>query len=92
MGGRFVQVKLRDVYTSRYYKHGTSFGIIIPPDIRQAMQLRPGDVVMMNFSFGVMWCVRASADVIINREKVSQVFEQLFAKEAKRNEQHEQGI
>lgn len=87
-----MTIKLRDVYTSRYYKHGTSFGIIIPPDIRQAMGLRPGDVVMMNFSFGVMWCVRASADVIINRDKVAAVFDQLFAKEAKRNERDGESV
>ena len=87
-----MTIKLRDVYTSRYYKHGTSFGIIIPPDIRQAMGLRPGDVVMMNFSFGVMWCVRASADVIINREKVAAVFDQLFAKEAKRNDSNGESV
>lgn len=74
-----MQIKQREIYTSRYYRHGNAYGCIIPPDIRQLMGLVPGDTLAMNFQHGVLWMVRLTGNMIINRETVSKVFDELFA-------------
>lgn len=73
-----MRIKQRDVYTTRYYRHGNSMGVVIPPDIREMMELNPGDTLAMNFSHGVLWAVKITKDVIITREKVAAVFDKLF--------------
>jgi antitoxin component of MazEF toxin-antitoxin module len=71
-------MKLRDVYTTRYYRQGNSFGIILPPDIREAMNLTPGDTLALNFQHGVMWAVKVTPGMIATREKVARIFDELF--------------
>lgn len=73
-----MRIKQRDVYTTRYYRHGNSMGVVIPPDIREMMELVPGDTLAMNFSHGVLWAVKVTKDIIITREKVAAVFDKLF--------------
>lgn len=73
-----IRIKQRDVYTTRYYRHGTSMGIVIPPDIRELMGLVNGDTLAMNFQHGVLWLVRVTKDMVINRDTVSKVFDSLF--------------
>lgn len=53
-------------------------GIVIPPDIRELMGLVNGDTLAMNFQHGVLWLVRVTKDMVINRDTVSKVFDSLF--------------
>jgi antitoxin component of MazEF toxin-antitoxin module len=75
---------MREVYTARYYRAGCSYGIILPPDVREAMGLRPGDYLALNFQHGVLWAVKMTASMIVSREQVAKVYEHLYpAKEPK---------
>lgn len=77
-GPSIMRAKKRDVYTSRYYRQGNSYAMIIPPDIREAMALQPGDTLALNFQHGVMWVVKIQPSMIANREQVSKIFNELF--------------
>jgi antitoxin component of MazEF toxin-antitoxin module len=70
--------KQRDVFTGRYYRHGNSYVILIPPELREIMKLTPGDTIAMNFQFGVLWAVRVTPSMIVSREKVAKIFDALF--------------
>ena len=73
-----MRIKQRDVYTARYYRQGNSYGMIIPPDIRELMGLLPGDNLAMNFQLGVLWVVKITPGMIATREKVAKIFDSLF--------------
>jgi antitoxin component of MazEF toxin-antitoxin module len=73
-----MTIKQREIYTSKYYRHGKSFGFIIPPDIREIMHLVPGDQIAMNYQEGVLWCVRVTTEMIISRDKMAKIFDRLF--------------
>jgi len=75
---RLMRIKQRDVYTSKYYRHGNSWGILIPPDIRELMGLVPGDHLALNFQHGVLWAVKITPGMIASREKVAAIFDELF--------------
>jgi len=77
-GSRLMRIKQRDVYTSRYYRHGNSWGMIIPPDIRDLMGLVPGDSLALNFQHGVLWAVKITPGMITTRAKVAKIFDELF--------------
>ena len=70
--------KLNDIYHARFHRAGNSWVITIPQDIREAMQLLPGDHIIMNYSHGILWAVRVTKDVLIPREKVAAIFDKLF--------------
>lgn len=73
-----MTVKQRDVYTTMYYRHGNSYGITIPPDLREQMHLNPGDHFAMNYAHGILWMVKLTPDTFIPREKVMLILEKLF--------------
>lgn len=73
-----MNIKPRDVYTSRYFRHGRSFAVVLPPDIRALMELHIGDVLAMNFQHGVLWMVKLRSDMVIDRNAVTKVFDELF--------------
>jgi len=73
-----MRIKEREVYTGRYYRSGKSFVVVIPPDIRDKMGLQNGSTLLMNFQFGVLWMVKATPNMIANRDTVSKIFEQLY--------------
>lgn len=77
-GSSLMRIKQRDVYTARYIRNGNSYCIVLPPGVREVMGLVPGDTLAMNFSHGVLWVVRLTTDMIINRDLVSRVFDELF--------------
>ena len=77
-GPNDMKVRNREIYTTRYYRHGNSYSVVIPPDIRQTMGLIPGDLLACNFQFGVFWAVKMEPGMIINREKVAKIFDKLF--------------
>lgn len=80
-----TRMKPRDVYTSRYFRQGNSYVITIPPDLREAMKLQPGDTVAINFQHGVCWFVKITSSMIANRDTVSKIFEELFPDKEKDN-------
>ena len=73
-----MRIKQRDVYTARYFRQGNSYGMIIPPDIRELMGLLPGDNLAMNFQHGVLWVVKITPGMITTRAKVAKIFDELF--------------
>lgn len=73
-----ARIRQRDVYTSRFFRTGRSFCIVMPPDLCEVMGLRLGDQMLMNFQHGVCWLVKARPDMIVNRETVSRIFDELF--------------
>lgn len=77
-GTGLMRIKQRDVYTSKYYRHGNSYGMIIPPDLRDLMGLVPGDTLACNFQHGVMWAVKITPGMIASRERVAKIFDELF--------------
>jgi hypothetical protein len=73
-----MPIKQREVYTAKYYRHGNSFGMILPPDIREMMGLRVGDVIVCNFSHGILWAAKLTPGMIASRETVGKIFDSLF--------------
>ena len=73
-----MRIHKRDVYTSRFFRTGRSFAVVIPPDLCEVMGLRVGDQILMNFAHGVCWLVKARPDMIANRETVARIFDELF--------------
>jgi antitoxin component of MazEF toxin-antitoxin module len=71
-------MKQRDLYHSKYYRHGASYGVTIPPDIRELAGLVAGDQVVMNFDHGMIWIKKLDKSVVFDRTKVAAVFDKLF--------------
>jgi hypothetical protein len=46
------------------------------------MNFLPGDTVLMNCDQGVLWMVRATRQMVIDRKKMSTIFDRLFADKA----------
>lgn len=42
------------------------------------MGLVPGDTLAMNFQHGVCWMVKLSANLVVDRDTVAKVFDELF--------------
>lgn len=82
-------VKKRDLYHGRYYRTGGSYAIAIPPDVREMMGFLPGEHVVMNVSHGILWVTRLTTQVVFPREKIAQIFDQIFAEKKPAHEQHE---
>jgi hypothetical protein len=70
--------KKREIFMGKCYKHGASFGVILPPDIREITGVHPGDYLLMNFDHGILWMVKADKSVVFDRKKVSAIFDKLF--------------
>ena len=81
-GPRDMNIKPRDVYTSRYFRHGSSYAVVLPPDIRALMGLVLGDTLAMNYQHGVLWMVKLTGSMVINRDAVAKVFDELFKDKA----------
>jgi antitoxin component of MazEF toxin-antitoxin module len=79
----------RDVYTTKFYRHGKSWGILIPQELREVMGLQPGDRIALNFNYGILWCKRITVDMIVTREQVSQIFDKLFPGKNLTNGRHD---
>ena len=77
--------KLRDTYTTRYIKIGASYGFTMPPDLRDEMNLTPGDVLVMNFSDGVLWAAKVTSQLIIPRATADRIINRLFSDKGKTN-------
>jgi antitoxin component of MazEF toxin-antitoxin module len=73
-----MRIHKRDVYTSRFFRTGKSWAIVIPPDLCEIMGLRVGDQMLMNFTHGVCWLVKATPGMIVSRETVARIFDELF--------------
>lgn len=74
-----LSVKQREVYHGKYFRRGGSYAICIPPDMREMMGLVQGDTVLMNCDQGILFMVRATRDMVINRKRAGDIFEKLFA-------------
>lgn len=74
-----MTIKQREVYNSRYFRHGGTYAVSIPPDVRELMHLTVGDSILMNCEDGVLWMVRATKSMVIDRKKAGAIFEKLFA-------------
>jgi antitoxin component of MazEF toxin-antitoxin module len=83
-----MQIKQREVYTSRYFRRGGSYMILIPPDIRELMHFLPGDSILMNCDEGVLWIVRAQKTMVIDRKKMTAIFDRLYAEKREDNGKH----
>lgn len=66
------------VSAGRYFRHGRSFAILIPQIIREKMNLVPNDTVLMAYEYGILWIARPDKSLIMSREKVSKILDQLF--------------
>jgi len=73
-----MPTKPRDLYTSRLIRNGNSFCAIIPPDLRDRMGVVVGDTLAMNYSHGVLWTVKLTPDMVVNRATVAKIFDELF--------------
>ena len=80
-----MRIKQRDVYTTRYFRHGNSCAVVIPPDIREMMHLVPGDTLALNFELGVLWAVKVTRNMVVDRKKVAAIFDKLFSDKAETN-------
>ena len=56
--------------------------MVIPPVIIDKMGLHLGDLFAMNFQHGVLWVVRLQPHMIVSRETVAKVFDELFPDKA----------
>lgn len=74
-----MAIKQREVYHGKYFRRGGSYAIVVPPDIRELMHFLPGDTILMNCDEGVLWMVRATKSMVIDRTKMSGIFDRLFA-------------
>jgi hypothetical protein len=83
-----MQIKQREVYTSKYFRRGGSYAILIPPDIRELMHFNIGDVLLMNCDDGVLWVVRATKAMVIDRKKMSAIFDRLYAEKREPSDKH----
>jgi len=83
-----MTIKQRDIYTSRYFRRGGSYAILIPPDIRELMHFNLGDVLLMNCDDGVLWVVRATKSMAIDRNKMSGIFDRLYAEKREDSAKH----
>ena len=68
----------KGIYTSRYFRQGNSFAVVIPPDLRDRMELKLGDVLVMNYSHGVLWAKKLTPGMLVSRETISKIFDELF--------------
>lgn len=66
------------VAAGRYFRHGKSYAILIPVAIREKMNLVPNDTVLMAYEYGILWIARPDKSLIMSREKVSKILDQLF--------------
>lgn len=73
-----MPIKQRDVYTAMYFRNGGSYGVTIPPDLREIMKLLPGDRMAMNFTCGVLWMIKITPESIIPRKTAMAIVEKLF--------------
>lgn len=83
-----MTIKQREIYTSKYFRRGGSYALLIPPDIRELMHFQPGDTVLMNCDDGVLWAVRATKSMAIDRNKMSGIFDRLYAEKRTDNGKH----
>lgn len=61
---------MKQVYASRYNRMGGSYAVIVPPDIREALQLKPGDLVCLRVFGRVCFFRRLDANEVIERDRV----------------------
>lgn len=73
-----MRIKQRDVYTGRFYRNGNSRVVLLPPDLYEKAGLVPGDTVLMQYEFGIIWMVKATRSMIFDRTKVAKIFDSLF--------------
>jgi antitoxin component of MazEF toxin-antitoxin module len=80
-----MTIKQRDIYTAKFFKRGGSYAILVPPDIRDLMGFTIGDTVLMNCEDDVLWIVRATKRMVIDRDKMSGIFDRLYEEKRKTN-------
>lgn len=80
-----MTVKQREVYHGSYFRRGGSYAVLIPPDIRELMSLNPGDSMLMNCEDGVLWMVKATRSIVIDRTKMTAIFDKLYAEKVPSN-------
>lgn len=73
-----MRIDRKEIYTSRYIRVGNSFAVTLPPDLRERMHMKLGDVMAMNFEHGVLWMVRLTPEHVISRDTISKIFDKLF--------------
>jgi hypothetical protein len=54
----------------------------VPPDLREAMKLVPGDVLAMNVEHGLLWAVKLTPSMVATRAQVAKIFDSLFPDKA----------
>jgi bifunctional DNA-binding transcriptional regulator/antitoxin component of YhaV-PrlF toxin-antitoxin module len=74
-----MDTEKRVVFYGRYWRHGASFGVTIPPEVRERMKFVVGDTLAMMVLEHTLCIVRITPDVIISRDKANRIFERLFA-------------
>ena len=50
----------------------------MPPDLREAMNLHPGDTLVMNYSEGILWVAKLTAALVVPRNKAAAILDKLF--------------
>lgn len=66
------------VTASRYFRHGKSYAILIPVQVREQMNLVPNDTVLMAYEYGILWIARPDKSLLVPREKVAKILDALF--------------
>lgn len=83
-----MTIKQREVYTSKYFRRGGSYAILVPPDIRELMHFNVGDTLLLNCDDGVLWIVRATKNMVIDRNRMSAIFDRLYAEKREPGAKH----
>lgn len=79
---KFMPIKKRELYHGKYYRHGASYGVLIPPDLRELAGLTPGDQMVMNYSHGIIWLKRLDPSMVFDRTEIAKIFDELFPDKA----------
>lgn len=61
---------MRKIYAAHYFRNGGSWGVILPPDVREALHLVPGDLMLMTLYGPLVIMRRATPEMIVEREQI----------------------
>lgn len=80
-----LRVQNRDMAAGRYFRHGKSYAVLIPAQMREQLGWTPNDCVLMCYEHGILWMAKPDKSLIISREKVSKIMDALFPTKDEKN-------
>jgi len=73
-----MDTPVREVYTSRYYKTGNSYAMVLPPDVRERMGLVIGDTLLIRVEGDTILVRKATPDMICSRDNAARILDKLY--------------